>query len=102
MVYYCSIASCHNTQYKDVNNPKMVFYSLPALLPLNKGKGNRARYGKLKAEIQNKQRAAWIDAIKRGYQEGYCPDFNDKKTLKFAFDIFTQIQLRCATQISMF
>lgn len=58
MVWYCSIASCNNNQHKDFNNPKMVFYMLPTLLPLNKGRGNRVRCGKLKAEIQNKQRVA--------------------------------------------
>ena len=49
-------------------------FALPKVKPLNNRKTAKAREGKLKAVINNKQRTAWINVINKGYvDDNACP-----------------------------
>ena len=60
----CSIHCC---QQRDQKGSNVSCYALPKVKPLNNRKTVKAREGKLKAVISNKQRAAWLHVIKKGY-----------------------------------
>ena len=59
----CSIHCC---QQRDQKGSKSQCYALPKVKPLNDRKTVKAREGKLKAVISNKQRTAWLNVIKKG------------------------------------
>ena len=54
----CSIHCC---QQRDQKGSKSQCYALPKVKPLNDRKTVKAREGKLKAVISNKQRTAWLE-----------------------------------------
>ena len=60
----CSMHCCHKHQGTLL---KTTFFALPKVKPLNDRKTAKAREGKLKAVISNKQRTAWINVINKSY-----------------------------------
>jgi len=78
----CSIACCKEHQYKDFNNRKICLFALPQQLRVNTSGGSKKKLTAFKAEMQNKQRIAWINTIKKGYNTDMsCFNFNTNTRL---------------------
>ena len=62
---------------------------MPKVKPLNVEKSARARAAKLKAAINNKQRAAWIKNINKGYSnQTFYPKDDSKQSIRICMHHF--------------
>ena len=86
VIVKCCISCCAHYQGKE---SKTTFFTLPKVKPLNERKFTKSREGKLKAVINYKQRAVWINAMEKGYVNHNCfPKDNKKQTLRMCVQHF--------------
>ena len=99
----CSIHGC---QQLDQKGSKSQCYSLPKVKPLNERESAKAREGKLRAVISNKQRTAWLNVIKKGYTKNEsrakddgnnsaytCMQIKASKRIKCQFYLFSKLSI---------
>ena len=99
----CSTYCC---QQRDQKGSKSQCHALPKVKPLNDRKTAKAREGKLKAVISNKQRTAWLKVIKKGCTKNEsrvkddgnnsaytCMQIKASKRIKCQFYLFSKLSI---------